>query len=132
MEEEKGRYYEVLETSSAAWHEGRHDFEPWLIFFLGVMRRAGVQFAARAGSIKAPRGAKRALVEQAVEGQIGDFRLGDLERLCPHVSRDMIRLVLGQLRRAGRVECLGRGPGAIWRVKGALVARRRRSTLKKR
>ena len=45
--------------------------------------------------------------------------------------RDMIRLVLGQLRRAGRVECLGRGPGAIWRVKGALVARRRRSTLKK-
>lgn len=27
VEEEKGRYYDVLETSSAAWHEGRHDFE---------------------------------------------------------------------------------------------------------
>lgn len=115
VEEEKGRYYDVLETSSVGWHEGRHDLDPWLMFFLGVVRRAGVEFAARAGSIKAPRGAKRALVEQAIDGQVGAFKLADLERLCPHVSRDMIRLVLGQLRRAGRVECLGRGPGAIWR-----------------
>ena len=38
----------------------------------------------------------------------------DLERLCPGVSRDMIRIVLRDLKAAGRVECLGRGPGAKW------------------
>jgi myo-inositol catabolism protein IolC len=68
--------------------------------------------------------------DKAVEGQIGDFRIGDLERLCPHVSRDMVRVVLRQLRVAGVVACLGHGPGAIWRRKAA-VARRRGNTSKK-
>ena len=40
-----------------------------------------------------------------------------LERACPVVSRDMIRRVLRQLKKDGRVECLGRGPGALWRKK---------------
>jgi hypothetical protein len=37
------------------------------------------------------------------------------ERACPGVSRDMIRLRLRDLKAAGRIECLGRGPGAKWR-----------------
>ena len=46
-----------------------------------------------------------------------EFYLTDLERACPGVSRDMIRRVLRQLKKDGRVECLGRGPGALWRKK---------------
>jgi hypothetical protein len=34
----------------------------------------------------------------------------EIERRCPHVSRDMVRLLLFRLRRAGRVACIGRGP----------------------
>ena len=50
--------------------------------------------------------------------QIGnEFSLTDLERACPGVSRDMIRRVLRQLKKDGGVECLGRGPGALWRKK---------------
>jgi len=30
-------------------------------------------------------------------------------------SRDLIRLRLRDLKAAGRIECLGRGPGAKWR-----------------
>ena len=48
-------------------------------------------------------------------GQCADAPLTDLERACPGVSRDMIRLRLRDLKAAGRVECLGRGPGAKWR-----------------
>jgi hypothetical protein len=36
------------------------------------------------------------------------------ERACPGVSRDLIRLWLRDLKAAGRIECLGRGPGAKW------------------
>ena len=32
-------------------------------------------------------------------------------------SRDLIRLRLRDLKAAGRIECLGRGPGAKWRKK---------------
>ena len=45
----------------------------------------------------------------------GRQELADLERACPGVSRDMIRLRLRDLKAAGRIECLGRGPGAKWR-----------------
>jgi hypothetical protein len=40
------------------------------------------------------------------------------ERACPGVSRDMVRRVLRDLQKARKVECVGRGPGALWRKKG--------------
>lgn len=55
------------------------------------------------------------LVEHAIETIAGEFGITDLEHLCPGVSRDMIRLVLRDLKAGGCVECLGRGPGAKWR-----------------
>jgi len=67
--------------------------------------------------MKSPKGAKTALIESAVGNFTGEFILNDLERACPGVSRDMLRLVLRDLRKSERVECLGRGPGALWRGK---------------
>lgn len=114
VEDEKARYYEVLRQSSARWHEGKHDLEPWLLFFLGVLRTAGREFEERAGKVKAPRGAKTAAVEQVIAEMDGPFTLVELGRRCPHVSRDMVRLLLFRLRRSGRVACMGRGPLAKW------------------
>jgi len=51
----------------------------------------------------------------ASQRQPGEFGITDLERACPGVSRDLIRLRLRDLKAAGRIECLGRGPGAKWR-----------------
>lgn len=118
VEETREDYYEVLRQSSERWHEGRHDLLPWLNYFLAVLRRAYREFEERAGQVKSPRGAKTALVEATVEGFPGEFTLSDLERGCPGVSRDMVRRVLRDLQTAGKVVCLGRGPGARWRRKG--------------
>lgn len=54
-------------------------------------------------------------MENAIESLVGEFGIAELERACPGVSRDMIRLLLRDLKAAGRIECLGRGPGAKWR-----------------
>ena len=62
-----------------------------------------------------PRGAKTEMVEHAIETISGEFGITDVERLCPGVSRDMIRLLLRELKAAGRIECLGRGPEGKWR-----------------
>lgn len=118
VEESREDYYEALRQSSQGWHEGQHDVIPWLNYFLGVLRRAYREFEERAGQIKTPRGGKTALVETAIDAFPGDFTLADLERACPGVSRDMVRLVLRDLQKKGRVSCLGRGPGASWRKKG--------------
>ena len=115
VEENKERYYEVLEKSSQRWHQGQHDPWPAMNFLLYILNLACQEFEQRVGQLKSPRGAKTELVEQAIENRTGEFGITEMERLCPGVSRDMIRLLLRDLKAAGRVECLGRGPGAKWR-----------------
>jgi len=88
-----------------------------------ILRSASREFEARAGQVRTPRGAKTGLIEAAIDTFVGEFTLTDLERACPGVSRDMIRRVLRELRKAGKVECLGRGPGAPWRRKGNVLER---------
>ena len=115
IEDNKERYYEVLEHSSQGWHEGKHDPWPAMNFLLYILTRACKEFEERVGRMTSPRGAKTEMVEHAIETVSGLFGITDVERLCPGVSRDMIRLVLRELKTAGRIECLGRGPGAKWR-----------------
>jgi len=114
VEESKEDYYECLHRSSLCWHESRHDLTPWMNFLLAIIRRAYVEFEQRAGELKAPRGVKTGLVAAAIESQVGTFSIRDLQRVCPGVSVDMIRVVLKDLR-GKTVECLGRGAHAQWR-----------------
>jgi len=118
IEESKARYHETLEISSRQWHEGRHDFWPYLNYVLYILKSAYGEFAVRVGETTAPRGAKTGRIRAAVEQQAGPFAVVDLERACPGVSRELIRRVLRQMRDAGDVQCTGRGPGALWRKRG--------------
>ena len=118
VEEDKARYYEVLEQSSAGWHAGTHNPWPTIDFLLHVVVRACREFEERVGQTGSPRGEKTAMVVRTIEAIGGEFGLADLERQCPGVSRDMIRRVLRDLKAAGQVDCLGRGPGAKWRRRG--------------
>jgi hypothetical protein len=115
IEENKARYYETLEQSSRGWHEGAHDPWPYLNFVLYILVTAYREFEARVGDTRSPRGTKSELVHHAIERAADPFRVADLQRACPGVSLDMIRRVLKEEQRAGRVECLGRGPTAAWR-----------------
>ncbi len=118
IEQNKERYYETLERSSQRWHDGRHDPWPYINFLLFILKIAYREFEERVGQIKSPRGAKTELVESAISAFSGEFTLAELERACPGVSRDMVRRVLRDLQKARKVECVGRGPGALWRKKG--------------
>jgi len=114
IEQNKERYYEVLEQSSQRWHDGKHD--PWLAmnFLLFIPALACKEFEQRVGQLKSPRGEKTALVETAIARQTGLFSRSDLQSACPGVSVDLIRSVLKRLK-GKSVECLGRGHTAKWR-----------------
>jgi hypothetical protein len=118
IEQNKERYYETLEQSSAGWHDGKHNPWPYIIYILFILKTAYREFEERLGSTQSPRGAKTEMVEAAIDARSGEFTLNQLEYVCPGVSRDMIRRVIRGLQKAGRVECLGRGPLATWRKKG--------------
>lgn len=123
IEQNKDRYYETLEQSSQGWHAGKHN--PWyyINYILFIIKSAYKEFEERIGHLKGPRGAKTDMIITAINSFLKDFTLLQLERVCPGVSRDMIRLVLKELRWMKKVECIGRGPGALWRKKGNTLKR---------
>lgn len=121
VEDTREDYYRVLLESSKHWHEGRHDIIPWLNYLLAIIRRAYGEFESRAGQVRSARGAKTALILDAIKSFEGKFTLSDLERSCPGVSRDMVRRVLKDLSANGSLKCIGKGPGAPWIKKGNML-----------
>ncbi len=118
IEQNKERYYETLANSSANWHEGKHDPWPYINYVFFIVKTAYKEFEEHLGRTKSPRGAKTEMIEAAINGFSSEFTLTQLEHACPGVSRDMIRRVLRELQKVGRVQCLGRGPGAAWQRRG--------------
>lgn len=115
VEQTKESYYEALGQSSAGWHAGQHDVLPWFNYFLSTLRMVYREFEERAGRERPPRGSKADLIAYALEHVPSPFGIADVERLCPNVSREMIRIVMNRWRKQGRLEILGRGRDARWR-----------------
>ena len=114
FEESKETYYETLERCSQGWHQGKHNAYPWMDYFWGVLLRAYREFEERVGNIRTGKGSKTEQIRNAVERRIGPFAISDIESDCPWISREMIRLVLRQLRDERAIVLQGKGRGAKW------------------
>lgn len=110
----KESYYETLEASSQGWHEARHDPYPWLNYFWGVLLRAYREFEERVGAVRKGRGAKTEQVREAVLARSEPFSISDIEAACAGVSRDTVRLVLREMKKAGLIASTGKGRSAKW------------------
>lgn len=114
IESTKESYYDTLYKSSQGWHEGTHDIRPWWEFFLGIVLNAYREFENRVGIFTTAKGAKAGLVLDTIDKFHGEFTVSDIKQLCPDVGLDYIRKILRELKIAGKLECLGRGPAAKW------------------
>ena len=114
FEESGETYYQSLEASSQNWHESRHDIKPWLNYFWGVMLRAYREFEERVGTITKGRGSKTVHIRRVVDRKVGPFSISEIEAECAGISRDMIRVVLRQLRDEGVLHLQGKGRGSKW------------------
>jgi Fic family protein len=114
VEASKATYYESLKASSQDWHQGKHDPNPWLNYFWGVLLRAYSEFEERVGEIRSKKLSKTEQIRMAVERRVGPFAISEIEEECPHISRDMIKLVLRDMRDAGAIAIKGKGRGAKW------------------
>jgi Fic family protein len=114
VEQSKTTYYETLETSSQGWHDSEHDPHPWLNYFWGVLLRAYEEFESRVGEIRNTKISKSEQIRMAVERRAAPFSLADIQHECAHISRDMIKLVLRDLKAEGRILLVGKGRGARW------------------
>lgn len=113
IEESKESYYEALAKSSKGWHEGVHNIIPWMEYFYGILIAAYKEFESRVGSFKG-KGSKTEQVKRTITSFIKPFSIVDIERICPNISRDMIRKVLRELRDQGEIKPTTKGRGAKW------------------
>jgi Fic family protein len=114
IEQNKERYYEVLEQSSRRWHEGKHDPWPAMNFLLFVLTQACKEFEERVGRLKSPRGEKTEAILAVVERQVATFRVADVQAECPGVGVDLIRQILARLKQEKKIKPLGTGRSARW------------------
>lgn len=115
IEQRKEDYYAALQRCSEGWRHGKNEIVPWWNFFLGIIRSAYRALEEQVTSANARLG-KTELVRQAVLAQPESFTLADVATQVPAASRQLIKKVLATLKKDGRVEVVGRGRGAFWRV----------------
>ena len=115
VEERKDEYYQVLNECSQGWHEGRNVIVPWWNYFFGVLRSAYREFERQVESVEA-RSAKSDLVRRTVFDQADQFTLGDLVAQLPAASPQLIKKMLAELKKNGKVRLIGRGRGARWQL----------------
>jgi Fic family protein len=107
-------YYDTLYTSSQGWHDGQHDPLPFTEYLLSLILGAYRELEQRSDIIRTMPEVKTGIVLNALNELIGPFSLAQLEKKCPLVSKQTIRLVLNRLRAEGRYQQTGRGPSSRW------------------
>lgn len=115
VEQSKEEYYGVLAECSKEWHEGKNTIVPWWNYFLSVLRLAYNEFERQVEFTDA-RPAKSDLVRQTVLAQVEQFTLGDLAAQLPSVSTQLIKKILAELKKQGKIRLVGRGRGARWEI----------------
>ncbi len=115
IEERKEEYYSVLARCSQGWHEGKNEIIPWWNYFLSVLRFAYKEFENRVESAE-PHPAKSDLVRQRALEQVEQFTLADLSAQVPAASPQLIKKVLAEMKRGGKIRLIGKGRGARWEV----------------
>ncbi len=115
VEQSKEEYYDVLARCSQGWQEGKNELVPWCNYFLSMLRQAYKEFERQMESTEA-RPAKSDLVRQTVLAQIEQFTLGDLSAQLPSASPQLIKKILSELKKQGKVCLVGRGRGARWEI----------------
>ena len=73
------------------------------------------EFEERVQTVRDSHGTKTDMIRLAVSRHRAPFKISDIDRELPNVSRELIRKVLGDLREEGvlRLEGTGRGSGYV-------------------
>lgn len=116
IEQGKQRYYDTLQQSSQGWHDGKHNPWPYINYLLHAIKMLYGEFEQRFENATVPKGEKTETIRRAILSFPDAFHITELQKKCPETSIDLIRKILGQMRKDGTLECTGRGKQAQWRA----------------
>ena len=115
VEQSKDEYYRILNECSQEWHEGKNDIVPWWNYFLSLLRSAYAEFENMV-NVTESRPAKSHLIRKTILSQCEQFTLSDLSSQMPTASTSLIKKILSELKKDGKIQLTGKGRGARWEV----------------
>ncbi len=108
IEKSKETYYEVLQDSSYAWHEGTNDYIPFVKYYLGIMLKGYKEFQDRVEHLNYRKLSKADRVKAVFDKKLGIVRKADIAAFCPDISETTIERTLKELLEANYIEKVGK------------------------
>ncbi len=113
IEQTKAQYYDVLQKSGLAWHEGENDETAFIKYMLRMILAAYRDFEARV-SLTEEKLPAPALVRRATREKLGKFTKSDILELVPQVGKASIEHALKTLCEEGYLERHGKGKATFY------------------
>ena len=109
IEASKDSYYEALQESSDKWHAEENNYEPFVIYLLGVIAAAYREFLDRTRLIEEKKVAKPNRVEEEIRNNIGTITKTELMERVAGVSQTTIQRTLTALVKQRKIKKIGNG-----------------------
>ena len=109
IETTKESYYAALQESSDKWHEEENDYEPFVVYILGVIAAAYREFFDRTRLLEEKKIAKPNRVEEEIRNHIGTITKSELMERVTGVSQTTIQRTLTELVKQGKIKKIGNG-----------------------
>lgn len=102
-------YYEVLHASSDGWHEGQHDYLPFVRYILSIVLAAYREFTSRADILTEKSLSKPDRVRNFMQNQVGRITKARIMKQCPDISQKTVERALADLLKNGEIFKIGGG-----------------------
>ena len=99
----KETYYEVLQDSSAGWHEGTNDYLPFARYMLGIVIAAYREFASRVEFLSTKGLSKPDRVREIIRTTTGRITKAQIMKQCPDISQKTVERALAEMLKNGEV-----------------------------
>jgi Fic family protein len=109
IENSKDTYYEVLQASSAGWHENGNDYLPFIRYYLGVLQKSYNEFEERARYISQKGLSKPDRIKAVIDRKIGKVTKKEIMEACPDISQVTVERTLTSLVKQGYLVKIGGG-----------------------
>lgn len=109
IEQSKETYYDMLQESSADWHDGSNTYLPFVTYSLGVIVAAYREFSSRVQALAASDLSKPERIREIIKGTLGKITKTELMQKCPDISLATVQRTLIDLQKSGEIIKIGGG-----------------------
>ncbi len=118
IEKSKETYYEVLQASSAGWHDEGNDYAPFVEYLLGIIVAAYREFESRVVVFSKMNYSKADRVRETIKMNYGKISKKQIMEQCPDISQITVQRTLADLIEKEEIIMVGAGRNTsyIWNM----------------